>query len=162
MGKFSTIRKIKREIKEIKYSFPNCSMRSVKDEIAPLVLSKIANNLVNFGEDGIEACLDFMVRYRISMDKLKDNIMDLQPNPSIKIKFEALNTQIKSLFTRKYNESYKTSLVRRKKRETDPESKVRYDPDGNVIEELQEDEEEEEEQIGKDIKETKKKKGGKK
>ena len=60
MGKFQKAKKVKREIKELKYSFPGCSNNSIREEIVPLILSRISNNLIDFGHDGIENCLQFM------------------------------------------------------------------------------------------------------
>jgi len=50
MGKFSKIRKIKRQCRELKASFPHASIRSIKEEFCPLILLKIieiVNSKVN-------------------------------------------------------------------------------------------------------------------
>jgi len=41
MSKFSKIRKIKRQCREMKISFPNLSLISIKEEVGPLLLLKI-------------------------------------------------------------------------------------------------------------------------
>jgi replication factor C subunit 1 len=143
MGKFQKARKIKREIKELKYSFPNCSNTSIKEEIAPLILSKISNNLIDFGNDGIENCLEFMRDYKISIEKLKENVTDLQSNDKILTKFEKISPQIRAALTRKYNEAFKTSIVRKKKKESGGENGIRYDEEGNIVEIINEEDEEE-------------------
>lgn len=53
MGKFQKIKKSKRLIREFKYSFHDAGQRAIKEEIAPLVLSKIANNLNDYGKVNI-------------------------------------------------------------------------------------------------------------
>ena len=59
--------------------------------------------------------------------------MDLQPDNRIISKYENITPQIKAFFTKKYNEACKTSIVRRKKKEIG-DSGVKYDDEGNVIE----------------------------
>jgi replication factor C subunit 1 len=143
MGKFQKAKKVKREIKELKSSFPGCSNNSIREEIVPLILSRISNNLIDFGHDGIENCLQFMKEYKITMEKFKENVTHLQPNEKILSKFEKIAPTIRAALTRKYNEAFKTSLVRKKKKETAEESKTIYDNEGNVIEEIKEVEDDE-------------------
>jgi len=69
------------------------------------------------------------------LEKFKENIMDLQTKESILKKYEKLNTGIKSAFTKKYNAVNKTS-IKRKKTKMPGEIQVKYDSDGNVIEEI--------------------------
>lgn len=142
MGKFQKAKKIKREIKELKYSFSNCSNTSIKEEISPLILSKISNYLIDFGNDGIENCLEFMKNYKISIEKLKENVTNLQSNDKILSKYEKISPQIRAALTRKYNEAFKTSIVRKKKKVSGSESAVRYDEEGNIIDIINEDEDE--------------------
>ena len=55
-------------------------------------------------------------------------------------KFEKINTAIKTALTKKYNSSNKTSIKKRKiKIKGDPI--VKYDEDGNIIEEILSEEE---------------------
>jgi len=62
--------------------------------------------------------------------------MDLQTQEGkILKKYEKLNTGIKSSFTRQYNAINKTS-IKRKKTKMPGEVQVKYDADGNVIEEI--------------------------
>lgn len=61
--------------------------------------------------------------------------MDLQTKESILKKYEKLDTRIKSAFTKKYNAVNKTS-IKRKKTKMPGEVQVKYDADGNVIEEI--------------------------
>lgn len=69
------------------------------------------------------------------MEKFKENIMDLQTNEKIIHKYEKLNTGIKSAFTRKYNLINKTS-IKRKKTKMPGEIQLKYDAEGNIIEEI--------------------------
>lgn len=160
MGKMQRIRKVKRELRELKYSFPGISTKSIKEEIVPLVLSKIANNLVDYGKDGIDMCLKFMEEYKLSMDKFKEHVMDLQPSEKLLAKFNNVSQPLRTALTRRYNETFKTSLTKRKRKDGADTSKVRYDDEGNVIEEMdgEEDEEDEEEPVEIKTKKGKKKK----
>lgn len=80
-----------------------------------------------------------MREYRISLDTLKENILDVQPNESILKKFEKINSQVRASLTKRYNETFKTSLIHKKKKAPkDPQDNIKYDDQGNVIEVLQE------------------------
>jgi len=46
----STQRKIKRQIKEIKYNFYGQSQFAIKEEICPLILSFVSNKLIEEGK----------------------------------------------------------------------------------------------------------------
>jgi len=47
MGKFSKLRKTKRQCRELKHSFPTNNLLSIKEEIAPILLLKIIDYLNN-------------------------------------------------------------------------------------------------------------------
>ncbi len=66
--------------------------------------------------------------------------MDLQGKETIIKKYEKINTAIKTALTKKYNSTNKTSIKRRKiKIKGDPI--IKYDEDGNVVEEILSEEE---------------------
>lgn len=46
----STQKKIKRQIKELKYNFYGLSQFAIKEEVCPLILSYVANNLIEDGK----------------------------------------------------------------------------------------------------------------
>jgi len=136
-GKMQRHKKTKREVKELKSSFNNLSAISIIEEVSPLVLSVINNSLISSGkEEGVEYCIRFMRGYKLTMDKFKENVMDLQQNNSLQSTFENISPQTKAYFTKKYNEAFKTSITRRKRKDIE-ESKVKYDEEGNVIEEIE-------------------------
>jgi hypothetical protein len=114
-GKFSKMRKIIRQLKELKQVF-NFSFQAIKEEIVPLVFSKITNCLIDLGKEGVEKVLKIMSTYKISLMLFKENLFDLQPNESILKKYEKLNAGIKSLLTKKLNDEFKTSIVKKKKK----------------------------------------------
>ncbi len=59
----------------------------------------------------------------------------MQTNEKILNKYEKLNAGIKSAFTKKYNLINKTS-IKRKKTKIPGEVQVKYDADGNILEEI--------------------------
>jgi hypothetical protein len=50
MGKFQRIKKIKRELKELKYNFFGYSLQTIKEEIAPIALAKVSYYLGHYGK----------------------------------------------------------------------------------------------------------------
>jgi len=69
--------------------------------------------------------------------------MDLQGKDTIIKKYEKINTAIKTALTKKYNSINKTSIKRKKiKLKGDPI--IKYDEDGNILEEILSEEEDEE------------------
>lgn len=78
--------------------------------------------------------MEFLTNYRIPIEKFRENILDLQSKECLIKKYEKLNTGIKSAFTKKYNSVNKTS-IKRKKTKMPTEAQVKYDEEGNVIEE---------------------------
>jgi hypothetical protein len=156
MGKFSTIRKVKRQIRELKYTFPDQNLITIKEESVPLIMSKIANSLIRDGTDGIDDVINLLIEYKISNDVFKENIIDLAAT-SIVSRYEKLSSSIKGALTRKLNERSKTSIKRTKQKTVVIEGgNVRYDEEGNVREEREEPEEDEQSEDIKSIK-TKKK-----
>jgi len=79
--------------------------------------------------------LEFLQEYKIPLEKFKENIIDLQTKDSFVKKYEKLNTKIKSAFTKKYNSVNKTS-IKKKKTKINGDIQLKYDNDGNVIEEI--------------------------
>ena len=154
MGKMMTLKKTKRELRELKHCFPYSSSKGIKNEIAPLVLSLMTGYVTNGDYD---SSLELMRKYKITMELFKENIMDLS-NEKIKNQFEHVGTTAKSALTREYNKNFKTSIVRKKgkgkKGEEDTEEGKKFDRDGNCIEgELNETqvEEEDEESLNESI-----------
>ncbi len=144
MGKFQKIRKIKREIRELKYSFPGCPSNAIKEEVVPLILSKVSDRLIEDDNSGIDACLHFLKEYKLPLDRFKENVLDLHPNSKKVEKFEKINPQVRAALTRRYNEAFKTSILRKKRKEKS-QSSIKYDEEGNIIDELDEEGDSEEE-----------------
>jgi hypothetical protein len=147
MGKFQRIRKVRRELKELKVCFPSLSLKSIKEEASPLILAKITNYLVSDGTDGLEACIALLNMYHITNDMFKEHILDLQSKESITKRFEKLTPSLKGSLTRKLNERNKTSVAHKRKKEnaSTEADKVKYDEEGNIREVFADNEEEEDE-----------------
>ena len=148
LGKMSTIRKIRREIKELRSCFPMVPRNAIKKEIAPFILTKIVGEM---DKGNIEAILAFMRRYKITMEVLKENIFDLAGD-KIRGEFDHLGTSVKANLTREYNKHFKSSITRKKEKNktTVGVAAAKFDEEGNMIveeEKVQEEEDQEESSV---------------
>ena len=50
-------------------------------------------------QEGVEAALEIMEDYHITMDQFKEHFMDLNDNEKMKNKYKNLDTKFKTLFT---------------------------------------------------------------
>lgn len=106
-GKVTKIRKTIRQCKEFKSIFADQNINTIKEEICPIILSKIGTNLTENGKEGVAQCVSFISNLKFNSVLYKDNLFDLQPSVSISKKFEKINPTIKSLLTKKLNEKFK-------------------------------------------------------
>ena len=138
--------------------------------MVPLVLSKIVNILSDLGkvkfilktQDGVEKVIELLKSYKFNITLFKENLLELQPNESLIKRYEKVTPSLKASLTKKYNECFKTSMIKKKKK-GGKEEVVKYDEDGEIIEEVDNSEEEskqEEDEVV--LKETKKSKKAKK
>jgi hypothetical protein len=114
-GKYSKMRKTLRQLKDLKSNFHNYSLRSIKEEIIPLFLSIITNELITNGKDSINGVIELFKKYKINTFLFKENILDLQPSAKILNKWEKINSSLKSTLTKKLNEEYKNLYTMKKK-----------------------------------------------
>lgn len=114
LGKIQKMRKVNRQLKELKEKFNNYSLRSIKEEITPLLLSLTTESLSK-GKDGIEETTNLFHKYKINTLMFKENILDLQSSGSILNKWEKTPTSIKTQLTKKLNEQNKTTITKKKK-----------------------------------------------
>ncbi len=139
MGKMSSMRKTKREIKELKKCFFGYNSHSIKNEIVPLVFTTIINNINETNEDNnLDNCIDIMKSFKLNMEMVKENLMDLAQE-NMQKEFNNIAPTAKSAFTRLYNKNFKTSIIRKKGskkgKDTLEISNIKYDEDGNPINE---------------------------
>jgi hypothetical protein len=114
LGKIQKMKKVNRQLKELKEKFNSHSLRTIKEEIAPLLLS-ITRSSLEKGKDGIEEVSKLFHRYKINTLLFKENILDLQPSASILNKWEKTPTSIKTQLTKKMNEQNKSNFTKKKK-----------------------------------------------
>ena len=91
----------------------------------------------------------------------KENLIDIQPNELLTKRYEKVTPSLKTSLTKKYNECFKTSMIKRKRKDN-KEANVKYDEDGEIIDDInqsaeEEDKQEEEEVLIKETKKTTKK-----
>ena len=133
------MRKTKREIKELKKCFFGYNSHSIKNEIVPLVFTTIINNINETNEDNnLDNCIDIMKSFKLNMEMVKENLMDLAQE-NMQKEFNNIAPTAKSAFTRLYNKNFKTSIIRKKGskkgKDTLEISNIKYDEDGNPINE---------------------------
>ena len=114
-GKYSKIRKTQRQLKDLKSNFHNFSLRSIKEEIIPLFLSIITNELVTNGKECINDIIEIFKKYKINTLLFKENILELQTSTKILNKWEKINSSLKATLTRRLNEEYKNHSIKKKK-----------------------------------------------
>ena len=139
MGKMSSMRKTKREIKELKKCFFGYNSHSIKNEIVPLVFTTIINNINQTNEDdNLDNCIEIMKSFKLNMEMIKENLMDLAQEKMQK-EYNNIAPTAKSAFTRLYNKNFKSSIIRKKGskkgKDTLEISNIKYDEDGNPINE---------------------------
>jgi len=57
-----------------------------------------------------------MASYKVSLNALKENLVDLQSNEKIISMYKAIPPATKGQLTKKYGEYFKTSVVQKKKK----------------------------------------------
>ena len=140
MGKMSSMRKTKREIKELKRCFFGYNSHSIKNEIVPLIFSNLIDNINETNEENnIENSIDLMKEFKLNMEMVKDNLYDLAPE-KMKEEFDQISPTLKSAFTRLYNKTFQSSIIRKKSvlkkgKDSIEISNIKYDQDGNIIDE---------------------------
>ena len=133
-SKISKMRKTKRQIKDLKNIFPFYSNYSIKNELSTLLFKIIINILNDKGKDGIDEIINIFMIYKMSLMQFKDSIFDLQSENTQKI-YNKINPSIKSFFTKKLNEHFKSSIKITKSYHNSNENYVKRDIEGNIIEE---------------------------
>ena len=166
LNKISRIIKTDRQLKELKKIFNNYSLFEIKNLAGPLFYNLIVDKLVNEGKNGLDGIVDILAHYRMNANMFKENLYDLQSKENQAI-FNKINTSIKTALTKKLNEKFKTSLKQHKTR-TIMMPEIKFDKDGNLLEDVDYDDVDEEEaddqssSIFEPIKKTNKKKEKKK
>ena len=115
----------------------------------------------------IEATLDLMKKYRITMEYFKENMTDLV-DEKLKLQFDKVGTNNKSNLTRAYNKNFKSSIIRTKNKKGKGKSSVNlntsqniYDENGNPLNEIMEEENEENDESSESVLNVKTKTKGK-
>ena len=156
-SKISSMKKTKREVKDLKQLFPFASFNAIKNEISPLIFNIIMNILIDKAKDGIDEILNIFTKLKMSITQFKETLFDLQTESAKQI-YNKMNTGVKSALTKKLNEHFKTSIkVKKSKKEGNEDSNIKRDSEGNIIEVIEEEEEESEDDIVEAAGPTKKK-----
>ncbi len=134
-SKISKMRKTKRQIKDLKHIFPFYSNYSIKNELSTLLFKIIINILNEKGKDGIDEIINIFTIYKMTLMQFKDSLFDLQSENTQKI-YNIINPSIKSVFTKKLNEHFKSSIkiTKNYNNNNSNENYIKRDLEGNIIE----------------------------
>lgn len=137
-GKLSSLKKTQREISEVRKCFGSCDRKGVRDEIVNIIML-LFSGFLNEGE--IDKCLEMIRKYKLSLELVKENIMDLCEE-RYQALFEKVGTSMKSSLTREYNKNFKTSVVKKRGKNrndggTSGGDGAKYDKEGNLLYEEQ-------------------------
>ena len=132
-SKISKMRKTKRQIKDLKNIFPFYSNYSIKNELSTLLFKIIIEILNEKGKDGIDEIINIFTNYKMTLMQFKDSLFDLQSDNTQKI-YNKINPSIKTYFTKKLNEHFKSSIKITKSYNNTNENYVKRDFEGNIIE----------------------------
>lgn len=114
--------------------------------------------MIILNQDAIPQVIELLKSYKFTITLFKENLVELQPNESLTKKYEKVTPSLKTSLTKKYNECFKTTAIKRKKNKEEKEAVVKYNEDGDIIdEEIPEEEEEKEEEDEVVVKEVPKK-----
>lgn len=118
-GKFSSSKKMQREVKELKAAMMehvSGNSEAIKFDYAPALLNLLKVQMVNSDEESFGRALEIYEHYGLTPELVKEHLVDLIYNPAKKDLMEGVETKSKASFTRLYNSKYKESLVHKKKK----------------------------------------------
>ncbi len=113
MGKHSSTGRQKRMVKELSQQIGvhvSGSMSAIKNDYAPALLSLVLHSYSRDDKQGMEQVLQILDNYSITIDQLKEHLVDIQYNPKKVDFFKKVSTSNKSYLTRIYNSAHQSSL----------------------------------------------------
>lgn len=118
-GKFSSGKKMQREIKELKMAMMehvSGNGDAIKFDYAPALFNLLKVQMVKSDEESFGRAMEIYENYGLTPELVKEHLVDLIYNPSKKDLMEGIETKSKASFTRLYNSKFKESLVHKKKK----------------------------------------------
>lgn len=103
LGKYSTTRKLTREVRELKNAMSLVTSgngRAIAQDYCPAIVTMFIRAMEQEDIDGI---LDFMEEYRLTPELIKEHLLDVQYNPKKLDLLAAISSQTKAKLTREYN-----------------------------------------------------------
>jgi replication factor C subunit 1 len=138
-GKFSTQRKNQRLLKETRAEMTHVisgDTESVLNDYIPLIYYMIMTPLK---QGDIEQALQIMSEYRVNPDMLKEHFISLQfGSTTFEQEFKDLPVSIRSNLTKLYNQYYKSSVQKIKKKKSDSADHDQFDPETQEQKEVEE------------------------
>ena len=118
-GKFSSGRKMQRELRELRTAFmPTAGgdLDAIKFDYAPTLLTIIKQCLNEGTDSSLDQLMKLYETYGISPDMVKEHLMDVVYNPVKNDLLAGVETKTKAAMTRLYNSKFKESIVHKKKK----------------------------------------------
>lgn len=112
LGKYSSMRKIKRLLRELKQVLAHraqANKKAIQMEYIPFMLEFIFKYLKKGGAEDVQEAISFMDDLGITNDHLKEHLLELNMDKNVSKKFDELPTATKSSFTRSFNKSHQTA-----------------------------------------------------
>jgi replication factor C subunit 1 len=130
-GKFSSEKKMQREIKELKMAMMEHitgSGEAIKFDYAPGVFNLLKAKMSQGNENALEQAIEIYENYGLTPELVKEHLVDVIYNPDKKDLMEGVETKTKSSFTRLYNSKFKESVIHKKKKRTVAEDGMQTSP----------------------------------
>jgi hypothetical protein len=118
-GKFSSTKKMVREIKELKEAMMDHisgSSDAIKFVYGPGILSLLKAQMMKGDDFALANALQIYENYGLTPELVKEHLVDIVYNPTKTDLMEGVETKVKASFTRLYNSKFKESIVHKKKK----------------------------------------------
>jgi replication factor C subunit 1 len=119
-GKFSSERKMLREIKELSSATMGAitgTRESIKFDYGPAILNMLKYHMKKGSEDSIDQAFTVYENYGLTPDLVKEHLLDIIFNPMKVDLMDGIDTKVKTALTRMYNNRYKDSIKVKKKKQ---------------------------------------------
>jgi len=116
-GKFSTTKKIYRELRELRIALNGHitgSRQSVKSDYAPTFMKIISHLMKDGQKEDLEEVLKLYESYSLDPNLVKEHLVEIIYNPEKVDLLQNVDKKTKTAMTKLYNAKYKESLVRGK------------------------------------------------
>ena len=118
-GKFSSEKKMVRELKELKHAMMDTisgGQDAIKFDYGPAVLNLLQTCMRKGDDLALDQAIEIYEHYGLTPELAKEHLVDIIFNPKKLNLLDGVESKVKGAFTRLYNSKFKESLVHKKKR----------------------------------------------